>query len=47
MDNADGDIDPDQMNLILDALDEAYDHIVVVGRHDEARKLFEAIEGRL
>jgi tyrosine-protein kinase Etk/Wzc len=45
-DNPDGDIDPDQLNLVLDALDEAYDHIVVVGRHDEARKLFEAIEGR-
>ena len=44
--NPDADIDPDQLNLVLDALDEAYDHIVVAGRHDEARKLFEAIEGR-
>jgi uncharacterized protein involved in exopolysaccharide biosynthesis/Mrp family chromosome partitioning ATPase len=39
-------IDPDQLNLILDALDEAYDHIVVTGRHEEARRLFETIEGR-
>lgn len=38
--------DPDQLNLVLDALDEAYAHIVVVGPHDGARALFEAIEGR-
>lgn len=38
--------DPDQLNLVLDALDEAYGHIVVVGPHDAARSLFEAIEGR-
>jgi Mrp family chromosome partitioning ATPase len=44
--DTDGEIDPDQLNLILDALDEAYDHIVVAGRYDEARKLFEVIEGR-
>jgi hypothetical protein len=31
---------------VLDALDEVYDHIVVVARLDEARRLFEAIEGR-
>lgn len=40
------DIEPDQLNLILDALDEAYDHIIVVGPHNDARMLFEAIEGR-
>jgi hypothetical protein len=39
-------LDADQLNLILDALDEAYDHIVVAGRYDEARRLFETIEGR-
>lgn len=39
-------IDPDQLNLILDALDEAYDHIVVTSAHDDARMLFEAIQGR-
>lgn len=39
-------LDTDWINLVLDALDEAYDHIVVVGQMDEARSLFEAIEGR-
>ena len=39
-------IEIDRLNLILDALDETYDHIVVVGRHDEARSLFEDMEGR-
>ncbi|HKZ97239.1 MAG TPA: hypothetical protein VJ045_09685 [Hyphomicrobiaceae bacterium] len=43
---ADLDLDPDRINLVLDALDEAYDHIVVVGRHEAARNLFEAIQGR-
>jgi MinD-like ATPase involved in chromosome partitioning or flagellar assembly len=38
--------DPDQLNLVLDALDEAYAYIVVVGPHEAARSLFEAIEGR-
>ena len=38
--------DPDQVNLILDALDEAYTHIVVVGEHAAVRVLFETIEGR-
>lgn len=41
-----GDIASDQLNLILDALDEAYDHIIVAGSHDECRFLFEAIQGR-
>lgn len=39
-------LDPDVVNLVLDALDEVYDHIVIVGRHGEARELFEAILGR-
>ena len=39
-------LDPDQVNLALDALDSAYDHIVVVSKHAAARDLFEAIEGR-
>jgi Mrp family chromosome partitioning ATPase len=39
-------VDPDHLNLVLDALDEAYDFIVVTGRHDAARELFETIEGR-
>jgi polysaccharide biosynthesis transport protein len=36
----------DRLNLVLDALDEAYDHIVVVGTHEAASALFQAIEGR-
>lgn len=39
-------LDSDQLNLILDALDEAYDHIIVVGQYENARVLFEAIQGR-
>jgi tyrosine-protein kinase Etk/Wzc len=39
-------LDPDQLNLALDALDTAYDHIVVVARNAPARALFEAIQGR-
>jgi polysaccharide biosynthesis transport protein len=46
LDAAADDIDPDQLNLVLDALDEAYDHIVVTGSHQDARFLFEAIQGR-
>ena len=46
LDEAGGDVDPDQLNLVLDALDEAYDHIVVSGAHEDARLLFEAIQGR-
>ena len=38
--------DADHINLILDALDEAYQHIVVAGRYEAARELFEAIQGR-
>ncbi len=39
-------LDPDWVNLVLDALDEAYDHIVVVSKLEPARTLFEVIEGR-
>jgi succinoglycan biosynthesis transport protein ExoP len=46
LDETDVDVDPDQLNLVLDALDEAYDHIVVYGMYDDAHVLFEAIEGR-
>jgi Mrp family chromosome partitioning ATPase len=41
-----GEVDADRVNLILDALDEAYDHIIIVGPYDDAHHLFEAIEGR-
>jgi len=39
-------LDPDKINLVLDALDEAYSNIIVVAHHDAARQLFEVIEGR-
>jgi uncharacterized protein involved in exopolysaccharide biosynthesis/Mrp family chromosome partitioning ATPase len=39
-------LDDDQLNLVLDALDEAYDSIVVAGPHGPVRDLFEAIQGR-
>lgn len=44
--NAEALLEPDQVNLALDALDTAYDHIIVVGRNRAARALFEAIQGR-
>lgn len=43
----DSTLDPDRLNLVLDALDEAYDEIVIAGRHEAARSLFEVIEGRV
>lgn len=46
LDALSADLDADQLNLVLDALDEAYDHIVVVSTYDQARVLFETIEGR-
>lgn len=39
-------LDDERLNLLLDALDEAYDHIVVAATYDEARILFETIQGR-
>lgn len=39
-------LDADWVNMILDALDEAYDHITVAARMEPARTLFQAIEGR-
>ena len=45
-DTGQSDLDPDRVNMILDALDEVYDHIVIVGRREAARRLFEAIQGR-
>jgi len=40
-------LDPDRVNLLLDALDEAYDHVVIHAERKEARRLFETIEGRV
>jgi len=42
----DREFDTEQLNLVLDALDEAYDHIVVAGTYEAVRLLFEAIQGR-
>ncbi|MFN3623231.1 MAG: GumC family protein [Hyphomicrobium sp.] len=39
-------LDPDRVNLTLDALDTAYDQILIAGRKDVARALFETILGR-
>jgi len=39
-------IDADRLNMILDALDEAYDQIIVVADVEAARILFETIQGR-
>ena len=44
--DASSSLDADQLNLVLDALDEAYAHIVVVGEQDSVRHLFETIQGR-
>lgn len=38
--------DADRLNLILDTLDEIYDHIIISARFNAARDLFETIEGR-
>lgn len=43
---AGGGLDVDRINLILDALDEAYDNIIVTADHKAGRHLFEAIQGR-
>lgn len=42
-----GTLDSDRLNLVLDALDEAYDVIVIAGRREAARVFFETIEGRI
>ena len=39
-------LDSQKLNLLLDALDEAYDQIIVVSKLTDARALFEAIQGR-
>ena len=38
--------DTDRLNLIFDALDETYDHILAYGPFDSARNLFTAMQGR-
>ncbi len=39
-------LDGDSINFVLDALDDVYEHIVVVSRTDSAKPLFEATQGR-
>ena len=39
-------LDADSLNFALDALDDVYEHIIVVARSEPGRALFEAIEGR-
>lgn len=43
---AQGVMDPDFLNMLLDALDEAYDQIIIAGRSEPARILFHTVEGR-
>jgi hypothetical protein len=38
--------DADQVNLVFDAIDDAYDHVVFVGEYDALHVLFTVIEGR-
>jgi polysaccharide biosynthesis transport protein len=38
--------DADRANLVLDALDEEYNHVIVYGAHQSAHALFEATQGR-
>lgn len=39
--------DKDRVNLLLDALDDAYGHLVITGRRAALRDLFTTIEGRI
>lgn len=40
-----GSIDRDRVNMLLDALDEVYDHIIITGGYAPLRELFTTIEG--
>lgn len=39
--------DRDRVNMLLDALDETYEHVVITGTHEAVRDLFTTIEGRI
>jgi succinoglycan biosynthesis transport protein ExoP len=39
--------DKDRVNMLLDALDDAYDHVVIAGGREAVRDLFTTIEGRI
>ncbi len=45
-DGSDAPSDSDNINFLLDALDDVYEHIVVVAAPEPAARLFEAIQGR-
>ena len=47
LENVDALLEPSQVNLILDVLDEAYDHVIIAADTHDARRLFETIEGRV
>ena len=40
-------MDKDRLNMLLDALDDAYDHIVLTGEREAMRDLFITIDGRI
>jgi hypothetical protein len=40
-------LDGDRVGMVLDALDEVYDHILITGDYDDLAELFAAIEGRI
>jgi Mrp family chromosome partitioning ATPase len=39
--------DKDRVDMLLDALDDAYDHVLITGKQDAVRDLFTTIEGRI
>ena len=39
--------DKDRVNMLLDALDDAYDHVVITGGQEAMRDLFTTIDGRI
>jgi MinD-like ATPase involved in chromosome partitioning or flagellar assembly len=39
--------DKDRVNMLLDALDDAYDHVVITGGREAMRDLFTTIDGRI
>ena len=39
--------DKDRVNMLLDALDDAYDHVIIAGGREAVRDLFTTIEGRI
>lgn len=46
-DSAQGEHRGERIKFVLDALDEAYDHIVMTGTYDVAREVFTAVSGHI